>query len=163
MYTIGTAILIVGAVISYFQWRTAQQKVALDIFDRRYKIYEDLRSVVTQFLQTLDLSIEMQRLYVDAQNRARFYFGAEVDDYLEKLRIEMLRGHMFDRYPSQIVGNVNAQVARLDRIMAFYTEIDRMFIPYMRNDQRMPLWWWSNVFSSCTRWIRAGKERLTKR
>jgi len=63
MYAIGTAILIVGVVISYFQWRTAQQRVALDIFDRRYKIYEDLRGVVTQFLQNLELSIEMQKSY----------------------------------------------------------------------------------------------------
>jgi hypothetical protein len=37
----------------------------------------------------------MQQSYIDAQNRARFYFGAEVEDYLEKLRIEMLQGHFF--------------------------------------------------------------------
>jgi hypothetical protein len=161
MIYIGTIILIVGAVISYFQWRTAQQKVAFDLFDRRYAIYEDLRKVVSQFLQNLELSNEMQAAYMEAQNRARFYFGAEVEDYLENLRKEMLRGQFFDRYPTRVVGNVNAQIARLDRITGFYAEIDRMFIPYMRNDQRMPLWWWSNVFVLCKRRCRATMEWLT--
>jgi hypothetical protein len=29
----------------------------------------------------------------------------------------------------------------MDRLDAFYTELDRMFVPYMRIDQKMPLWW----------------------
>lgn len=162
MYTIGTIILIVGSIISYFQWRTAQQKVALALFDRRYKIYEDLRNIVTQFLQNLEFSNEMQRSYVDGQNRARYYFGAEVDKYLESLRIDMMQGEFFDRYTdNKPYANKDQQVARLSRVAAFYSEIDKMFIPYMRNDQRMPLWWWSNVFFSCRRWFDASVEWLT--
>jgi hypothetical protein len=154
MYYVGTIILIVGAVISYFQWRTAQQKVALDLFDRRYAIYEELRDIVAQFMRNLEFSHELQRSYLYAQNRARFYFGAEVEDYLETLRKDMMRGHHFDRFGRQAM-NVDEQVARLDRVAVFFTEIDKMFIPYMRNDQRMPLWWWSNIFASYKRWIRA--------
>jgi hypothetical protein len=154
-YTVGTAILIIGLVISYFQWRTAQQKVALALFDRRYKIYEDLRNTVTKFLQNLDFSNEMQRSYIDDQNRARYYFGAEVDKYLESLRIDMMQGEYFDRYTDNKPSvNKDQQVARLGRVAAFYSEIDKMFIPYMRNDQRMPLWWWSNVFASWGRLTR---------
>ncbi|MGD0335223.1 MAG: hypothetical protein ABSA90_18520 [Xanthobacteraceae bacterium] len=163
MYAIGTAILIVGAIISYFQWRTAQQKVALDLFDSRYEIYEDLRKIVTEFMGNLEFNNELQRSYLYAQNRARFYFGAEVEDYLEMLRIDMMRGHYFDRFADRQAVNVNEQVARLDRIAAFYNEIDKMFIPYMRNDQRMPLWWWSNVSVSYERWIRAAKGWLARR
>ena len=125
MYAIGTAILIVGAIISYFQWRTAQQKVALDLFDSRYEIYEDLRKIVTEFMGNLEFNNELQRSYLYAQNRARFYFGAEVEDYLEMLRIDMMRGHYFDRFADRQAVNVNEQVARLDRIAAFYNEIIR--------------------------------------
>jgi hypothetical protein len=75
----------------------------------------------------------------------------------------MMRGHYFDRFADRQAVNVNEQVARLDRIAAFYNEIDKMFIPYMRNDQRMPLWWWSNVSVSYERWIRAAKGWLARR
>ena len=47
-------------------------------------------------------------------------------------------GHQY--WPHVIV---DEQAARLNRISAFYREIDRMFVPYMRLDQRMPLWWWT--------------------
>jgi hypothetical protein len=52
----------------------------------------------------------------------------------------MIRGELFDRYgPQAHLGSVDEQA--LDRVNAFYNEIDRMFVPYMRLDQRMPLWW----------------------
>src|ERR1700680_1618542 len=107
---IGSIVAIVGAVIAYFQWRTAHQKVALDIFATRYAIYMDLRNAVTTFLQNLEFSNETQRLYLDAQNRARFHFGAEVDEYLEQLRRDMLHGHYFDRYGAREAPSVDAQV-----------------------------------------------------
>lgn len=140
---ITTLLAIAGIAISYFQWRTAQTKTALEMFDRRYRIYRDLRHVITEFSQGLNFSLDMQRAYLDAQSRARFYFGEDVEGYLEKMRIDLIRGHYFDRFEQRQLLNVDEQVARLDRINAFYTEIDRLFVPYMRIDQRMPLWWWS--------------------
>jgi len=79
----------------------------------------------TSFLRELNFSNEVHAKYMDAQSRARFHFGAEVEEYLESLRRDMIRGHMFDRYSHDLkqLGNVDAQVARLDRINAFYSEI----------------------------------------
>ncbi len=147
-YVISTAILIAGLAISYFQWRTAQQKVAIDLFGARHKIYEDLKEIIVQFMRDLNLTDDLHRAYIDAQNRARFYFGAEIEEYLETTRKDIIRGHYVDRFMDRRVVNVDEQVARLDRINAFYTEIDKKFIPYMRLDQRMPLWWWSTVFNA---------------
>ena len=39
-------------------------------------------------------------------------------------------------------GEVLPRYAR-HNVRRFYREIDRMFVPYMRLDQRMPLWWWT--------------------
>jgi hypothetical protein len=135
----------VALVITYFQWRTAQTKVALEIYAIRYAIYQDLRKAVSDFLRDLNFSLEVQGKYTDAQSRARFHFGAEVGQYLESLRADMIKGQKFNRYvhlqPPR--GNADELGARLDRINAFYKEIDPMFIPYMRLDQRMPSWWWT--------------------
>jgi hypothetical protein len=75
--------------IAFLQWKTAQTKVALDIHATRYAIYQDLREAVTMFLKDLKLSNEVQTKYMDAQSRARFHFGAEVEQYLERLRHDM--------------------------------------------------------------------------
>jgi hypothetical protein len=40
----GTAIFV--ALVGLFQWRTAQRKAVLDLFDRRYAIYEIVRKAV---------------------------------------------------------------------------------------------------------------------
>ena len=148
MWVVITSIAAAAAVIvAFLQWKTAQTKLALDIHAARYAIYQDLRDTVSRFLIDLNFSNEVHRKFLDAQSRARFHFGAEVDQYLEQLRSNMIFGHTFDRFgPANPVGTVDEQVeqsARLSRISAFYSEIDRMFVPYMRLDQRMPLWWWT--------------------
>jgi hypothetical protein len=40
----GTATFV--ALVGYFQWRTAEQKAVLDLFDRRHAIYEIVRKAV---------------------------------------------------------------------------------------------------------------------
>ncbi|MGA8653718.1 MAG: hypothetical protein WB677_24430 [Xanthobacteraceae bacterium] len=140
MWTFITSLAALVAVfIVYLQWNTAQTKVALDIHATRYAIYQDLREAVTMFAREVRFSLDAQVKYMDAQSRARFHFGAE-----DEIRRAMIVGDLFDRYPHvSLLGKVDEQVARLDRINAFYSEIDRMFVPYMRLDQRMPLWWWT--------------------
>jgi hypothetical protein len=44
----GTAIFV--AAVGYYQWRTAEQKAVLDLFDRRYSIYQTVQKSVTQML-----------------------------------------------------------------------------------------------------------------
>ena len=83
---------VVAVAITYFQWRTAQTKVALEIHAARYAIYQDLRKAVSDFLRDLNFSLEVQGKYMDAQSRARFHFGAEVEQYLESLRRDMIKG-----------------------------------------------------------------------
>jgi hypothetical protein len=151
----------VAIIISFLQWKTAQTKVAIDIHATRFAIYQDLRDAVSTFLRELNFSNEVHAKYLEAQSRARFHFGAEVEQYLEALRRDMIYGHTFDRYghDDRTKANIDDQVARLDRINAFYSEIDRMFVPYMRLDQRMPLWWWPSVTTRMRAWLIAHRWR----
>ena len=139
------AALIAAATVSiaFFQWRTAQQKVVIDVFEERYKIYQQLRTAVSDYLQTLVFQLEARRNFFEAMSRARYYFGAEVDSYLTSILRDINTAHLFDRYAERPSAKIDDQVDRLNRINAFYTEIDKMFVPYMRIDQKMPLWWWS--------------------
>lgn len=143
---IGTVILIIGIIISFLQWSTAQQKVALEISDSRFGIYDDLRFAVSDYLMSGQFSVKAREQFIAAQSRARFKFGQEVDDYLTQILNEINTAHLIDRYERPLSETaIDNQVARISRINAFYTEIDKKFIPYMRLDQRMPLWWLSQI------------------
>jgi hypothetical protein len=139
----GAVIAAATVSIAFFSWRTAQQKVVIDVFEERYKIYQQLRTAVSDYLQTLVFQLDAQRAFFEAMSKARYYFGAEVDTYLTNILRDINTAHLFDRYAQRPNPNIDAQIDRLNRINAFYTEIDRMFVPYMRIDQKMPLWWWS--------------------
>jgi len=56
----------VAVLVAYLQWRTAQTKVALDVYATRYAIYKDLREAVSNFVRELNFSQEIQAQYMDA-------------------------------------------------------------------------------------------------
>lgn len=72
-----------------------------------------------------------------------------------------------DRYRATLPAtkvDVDEQVARLDRLNAFFHEIDRMFVPYMRLDQRTPLWWWTPMVAKIENsTLHARASRLSKK
>ena len=74
----GTAIFV--ALVGFFQWRTAQQKAALDLFDRRHAIYLTIRSAVGQMRSSstgFDQAREVE--FLEAMERAYFFFGNDVE------------------------------------------------------------------------------------
>lgn len=87
-----TATLFVGvivATIAYRQWRTAHDKVVLDLFDRRMKIHEAFREIMTDYLSRdgnlvgSQIRFRLQRLW----SEARFLFGKEVPDFIRKINL----------------------------------------------------------------------------
>jgi hypothetical protein len=73
------AIAAIAVMIALFQWRTAQQKVVLDLFDRRMETYTALRTVAAKVMAssgaaTLQTSFE----FLQALDRAEFLFGNKV-------------------------------------------------------------------------------------
>jgi hypothetical protein len=147
-----------GIIISYLQLQTAQTRISIDIFEKRYKIYEDLRTAVSVYLTTGNFTAGAQSQFMQAQTHARFYFGGEVDQYLSALRRDLIDSHFWDRFASGKGLPIDNQLARLDRINDFYAEIDAMFIPYMRLNQRMPLWWWSDCRAKLSGWLQQMKR-----
>jgi|ERR1700754_3096274 len=78
---------LLAAVIGYFQWKTAQQKVLLDLFDRRMATYTALREIVAMVRASSSAATpENSFKFLEALDRADFLFGAEV--------IEHLRGYV---------------------------------------------------------------------
>src|SRR5687767_14193406 len=76
----------VGALIGYNQWRTAHQRVVLDLFDRRLEVFEEIEEAVKAVFYSGTVTPETFRTYVIGTSKARFLFGASVNDYLADLQ-----------------------------------------------------------------------------
>jgi hypothetical protein len=64
IFLLGAGIGLLGAVIAFFQWRTAHQKVVLDLFDRRFGIFEETSTLISHIHMTGDVTdVDFKQLY----------------------------------------------------------------------------------------------------
>lgn len=76
-------IAIIVACISYQQWRTNQRKLKLDLYDRRFRVYEAAKEVILDFPIDYDSKL-LKKLY-EGSVSADFLFGKEIPEYLATL------------------------------------------------------------------------------
>lgn len=69
-------------LVAWLQWHVARNKLRLDLFDRRYKVFEGTR----KFLQTASFENGELRLFKFATADAEFLFGSDVVEWLAEIR-----------------------------------------------------------------------------
>jgi len=133
----GTAVFV--ALVGFFQWRTAQDKAALDLFERRHEVFLVVRKAVGQMVSSspgFDQAREIE--FVQMMERAYFFFGDDVQSYLKTLWDDILKVRTAD---SEMKGNLPPgdlqrvtahRRAALDRICQFYKTGQPLFARYMR-------------------------------
>jgi hypothetical protein len=88
LITIVTAIIV--TYIAWQQYRTNRYKLNLDLFDRRWKIWKSLQTLLTKSLEGhVDLS-DIDNFRIEIKN-ATFLFGDEVLQYLEGVSDKIYR------------------------------------------------------------------------
>ncbi|MFA5744641.1 MAG: hypothetical protein WC887_00240 [Candidatus Paceibacterota bacterium] len=99
--------IIIAILLAYIAWQNYRineagfyinkDKLRLDLFDRRYKVFEGFRSFFTSFSLLADIkSDELSKLIWDTAD-AEFLFGKEVSEYRQKVidkcvRLKQLNG-----------------------------------------------------------------------
>jgi hypothetical protein len=141
--TAGTAIFV--ALVAFFQWRTAQNKAVLDLFGQRHEIYEAIRTAVAKIVSNSQtFGSQDEHAFLVAKHRAYFFFGSDVDQYLEQLWRAIVDVTSAD---SELRATTNQQERAkiLDRrrrgfeqVESFYKIGQPMFARYMRFSQKMP-------------------------
>ena len=139
------------AAVAFLQWRTAEQKAVLDLFERREAIYQVIRetvSTVANNVSGFDPAREME--FLRAKERAYFFFGDDVVDYLKQLwddiiQVQAADFELKDQQDRAARAELNAKRrAAMDRISHFYQAGQPLFAKYMRFSQTVPkrgLWW----------------------
>jgi hypothetical protein len=69
---------LVVAVVQYAQWRTANQKVVIDLYDRRLKVYEQLGKAIGPVVREGEVSEAAFNEFMIGQADATFLFGDDV-------------------------------------------------------------------------------------
>ncbi|WP_105437685.1 hypothetical protein [Neorhizobium sp. T25_13] len=77
------AVAIAAGAIAYRQWRTAHEKVVLDLFEKRFEVFMGVREIVSRGgKRTL---LRDQGLPNELLARGRFLFGRDVVSELEEI------------------------------------------------------------------------------
>ena len=75
----------VAAYIAWQQWKTNALKVKLDRYDRRLRIYEEVKRILSLIMRDANADVEELLKFRTATAEADFLFGKEIPDYLDQI------------------------------------------------------------------------------
>ncbi len=79
-------IAILAAYIAWQQYKTGRDKLKLDLFDRRYRVYRGLMDLLAAVASNETVSDEDLRKFYRETDQKRFLFGDDIRDYLTEVR-----------------------------------------------------------------------------
>ncbi|MCT8178901.1 hypothetical protein [Variovorax sp. CY25R-8] len=73
-----------GVTFSWRSWQTARNKLKLDLFEKRYRVYLAIKSHVDRAIRDSAISADDVLQYLSIVEEARWLFSDEMFDYLGK-------------------------------------------------------------------------------
>ena len=77
-------IAVVVAIIAYRQWRTAQTRLNLDLFDRRFAIYDAARNLISSVMTSGKAKNDEMFKFHAHTREAKWLLNDEIAEYLDK-------------------------------------------------------------------------------
>ena len=78
-------IAIVATYIAWQQWQTNKHKLILEKYDRRLKVYEEVKKILSIILRDADASHEDHLKFITSVSEADFLFGQEIPEYIKEV------------------------------------------------------------------------------
>ena len=77
-------VAIFGSIIAFQQWRTARNKLKLDLFDRRFAVYHAARSLLASIFSSGKAKDEEVFKFLSGTREAKWLLNDDIAKYLEK-------------------------------------------------------------------------------
>lgn len=77
-------IAVLGSWIAFQQWRTARDKLRLDLFEKRMAVYRSAKDALGALFTVDRLTAEDELKFLISISEAKWLFGPEIFEYLEK-------------------------------------------------------------------------------
>lgn len=128
-------IAVVAIVIAFMQWRTAHQKVVLDLFERRLAIIDSARNAAKALIFDKDIE-KAAGIATDVAIRSRFLFGPDIVKMLAEFRGDVYRATEEGGFSESTSDVERSKIARA-AARAVLKDLNTMAEPYMRMDQKL--------------------------
>jgi hypothetical protein len=132
-------IAILGALIAYRQWCLAQNKLKLDLFDRRFSVYESARNFLASIMTSGRANEKELLKFLAGTREAKWLLNRQVADYLVKeiyhkaLDLQTLESELQGvGLGPERTANVRKQSELKKCLMAQYEVLDQHFSPYLQ-------------------------------
>jgi hypothetical protein len=143
-FTLGRSQIAVAnlqASIAKRTWQTSNEKIVLDLFERRLAIYEEIRATIMPINASGETKDDDLDRYCRSIDRVQYFFGPDVTDYLNRIRIVLINHQLActmvsshstpDRHDW-----VYRKMEAFKEVMGFYTDAPPIFAPYIRAHQK---------------------------
>lgn len=77
-------IAVLGSLIAYRQWRTAQNRLKHDLFERRFSVYDTARTLLASIMTSGKAKDEELFKFLSGTREAKWLLDANVAEYLDK-------------------------------------------------------------------------------
>lgn len=129
------------AWIAFQQWRTSRAKLNLDLFEKRYEVYQNAYGALT-FVVSKGGSLDTPafgRMF-EAWRESQFLFGAEVPQHLDSLlllimELQATESELKDETPEH-AALVAKKWDRVRKLSAARSDLQNFFKPYMLMDDK---------------------------
>jgi hypothetical protein len=118
------AVALFAALIAFGQWWTARQKLVLDLFEKRFAVFMELRTLVSEAVQLGKFSKPGSINKVLA--RSQFLFGGDVNERLRELH------RLFTEL------EMGQPSAAPQEILEKFEKMTPIFYPYLAMQQKVP-------------------------
>jgi hypothetical protein len=130
------------AEIAERNWQTSNQKIVLDLFERRLAIYEATRSIIGEITRSGSAPDDILFRFGTATDRVPYYFGQEIQDYLETIRIHMIDLELSNSMLNNPTVPDRATWAERKKnhflgVTDFYKKSPALFKPYIQAHQKI--------------------------
>lgn len=136
-------IALLAAYIAWAQWITAQRKLALDLFERRFQLYRNAQAAIRPIVASGKPTMENEHAFLRVLDEARFLFGPEVCRYLDEVWLAIVNLGAISAELDGLRGEersaaVKSRRIEFDKVSATEREFPKLLDRYMRMDAPVP-------------------------
>ena len=135
---VALAIGLAAAVIAWRQYRVAKAKLSLDLFDKRYRIFEETWKILSEAVTTgtRTKSYGLGTPFNNFLPEARFLFGKDIADYLDMALKNWSELWSLEAVLASVSGGNQVQIARSAELQRWFAEqasngVKEKFGPYL--------------------------------
>lgn len=132
-------VAVLGSFIAYRQWRTAQNKLKLELFERRFVVYSAATTLIGSIMSSGKAKDEELFKFLSSTHDAKWLFSATIAEYFEKelyhkgIYLQCLATELQDMpVGEERTANVYKQAEIKKWFLKQYEVLDEKFSPYLK-------------------------------